>query len=130
MTPKQRAKLRAALETLRAQALGEGPNKIEPNRKDAATVGVGDEDEQALNEMLQTLASERNKAKAEQLARIDRALGRLERAPDEFGRCEECDEEIAPKRLALMPYATLCAECQAARDPRRGAARKSLTDYK
>ncbi|HZS41946.1 MAG TPA: TraR/DksA C4-type zinc finger protein [Polyangia bacterium] len=130
MTPKQRDKLRAALETLRAQALAEGPNKIEPNRKHAATVGVEDEDEQALNEMLQTLASERNKAKADQLARIDRALVRLDRAPDEFGFCEECEEEIAAKRLALMPYATLCAECQALRDPRRGGTRKSLTDYK
>jgi DnaK suppressor protein len=130
VTPKQREKLRAALEALRAQTLGQGPSKIEPNRKDGASVGVKDEDEQALNEMLQALASSRNKQQAEQLARIDRALRKLEQAPDEFGRCDECEEEIATKRLALMPYATLCAECQAARDPRRGTSRKSLTDYK
>jgi RNA polymerase-binding transcription factor DksA len=28
-----------------------------------------------------------------------------------------------------MPYATLCTECQSARDPRRGVSRKSLTDF-
>jgi RNA polymerase-binding transcription factor DksA len=29
-----------------------------------------------------------------------------------------------------MPYATLCTECQSARDPRRGTTRKKLTDYR
>src|SRR6185369_9855299 len=40
-----------ALETLRAEQIAAGPKKIEPNRRDVATVGVGDEDEQALSEM-------------------------------------------------------------------------------
>jgi RNA polymerase-binding transcription factor len=130
MTPRQREKLRAALDEARSAALGQGPARIEPNRRDPTNVGVKDEDEQALSEMLQTLASERNKQQAELIGRIDRALGKLRHAPDDFGLCEECDEEIAAKRLALMPWATLCAECQAARDPRRGGPRKSLTDYK
>ncbi len=93
-------------------------------------MGVADEDEQALSEMLQTLASQRNRKQAEVLALVDRALARMSSAPDDVGLCEECDEEIAAPRLSLMPYATLCAECQAAKDPKRGASRKSLTDYK
>jgi DnaK suppressor protein len=123
------APLKKLLLELRETTLAEGPAKIEPNRKDASSVGVADEDEQALSEMMQTLASQRNKKQAEILKQIDRALRRLESDPDLVGLCEDCEEEIAEKRLKLMPYATLCAECQAKRDPKRGQARKSLTDY-
>jgi DnaK suppressor protein len=130
MTPAARAAHREALERLRAQVLGTGPAKIEPNRVDAVSTGVADEDAQALSEMLQVLASERNKGQAELLGKIERALRRLETAPDDFGLCEECEEEIAPRRLKLMPYAALCLECQSRADPRRNAARRKITDYR
>jgi DnaK suppressor protein len=130
MTPAQLKKYEKKLEELRAEALAEEPAKIEPNRKDPTTVGVSDEDEQALSEMMQTLASQRNKKQAERVAQIDRALRRLRSQPEEFGLCEECEEEIGDKRLALMPFATLCLECQSTRDPKRGQSRKSLTDFK
>jgi DnaK suppressor protein len=123
------AALKKLLLELRERTLAEGPARIEPNRRDAATVGVADEDEQALSEMMQTLASQRNKKQAEIIKQIDRALRKLESDPDMVGLCEDCEEEIADARLKLMPYATLCAECQSKRDPKRGQARKSLTDY-
>jgi DnaK suppressor protein len=123
------AALKKLLLQLREETLAQGSAKIEPNRKDAASVGVADEDEQALSEMMQTLASQRNKKQAEILAQIARALRRLEADPEMVGLCEECEEEIADARLKLMPYATLCAECQSKRDPKRGQSRKSLTDY-
>ena len=123
------ARLKKLLTELRAQTLAEGPAKIEPNRKDASSVGVADEDEQALSEMLQTLASQRNKKQAEIVKQIDRALRRLESDPDMVGLCEECEEQIPDKRLELMPYVTLCAECQAKRDPQRGKTRRGLTDF-
>ena len=122
--------MKKALDAMRAEVLEAGPAKIEPNRSDAAQVGVADEDAQALSEMLQTLSSERNRQKAQLVAQIDRALRRLDQSPDEFGICEDCEEEIPARRLNVMPYATLCAECQAKRDPHRGAGRKSITDYK
>jgi DnaK suppressor protein len=130
MTPKQRAAHRAALERLEAEVLGRGPAKIEPNRQDETTTGVADEDAQALSEMLQVLASQQNRGQADLLGRIRRALGKLATAPDDFGLCEECEEEIAPRRLALMPYAALCPECQARAEPRRNAPRRKLTDYR
>ncbi len=130
MTPAQRKRYEQKLETLRTEALAEKPAKIEPNRRDPTAVGVADEDEQALSEMMQTLASQRNRQQAERVAQIDRALKRLRNQPDEFGLCEDCEEEIGDKRLLLMPFATLCLECQARRDPARGQSRKSLTDYK
>ncbi len=129
MTPAHRERLRHALTELRRQLLSTGPARIEPNRTDPATTGVADEDAQALSEMLQVLASQRNKGQAELLGRIDRALRKLSDVPDDFGLCEECEEEISPKRLALMPYATLCAGCQAHREPRRAQTRRKVTDY-
>jgi DnaK suppressor protein len=130
MTPKQRLAHRETLERLRAELLATGPARIEPNRRDAATTGVSDEDAQALSEMLQVLASKRNEGQSALLGRIDRALAKLAERPDDFGLCEDCEEEIAPKRLALVPYATLCVACQAKRDPKLGASRKNLTDYR
>jgi DnaK suppressor protein len=128
VTPKERAEHRAALERLRAEILWTGPARIEPNRQDEATTGVSDEDAQALSEMLQVLASQRNKGQADLLARIDGALRKLETAPEDYGVCAECEEEIPRKRLVLMPYALLCAGCQAMREPKRMATRRRLTD--
>ena len=129
MTPRQRTALGASLQKLRAQRLAAGPARIEPNRTDEASVGVADEDAQALSEMLQAISSRRNQGQAEMVARIDRALRRLEETPDEFGLCRECDEEIPLRRLQLVPWAELCADCQAKQDPPRGQGRRKLTDY-
>ena len=129
MNAKERAAHRLALERLRAQLVQAGPARIEPNRRDPASTGVSDEDAQALSEMLQVLASQRNKGQAELVGRIDRALAKLANRTDDFGLCESCEEEIAPRRLALMPYAALCPECQARSEPRRNATRKNLTDF-
>jgi DnaK suppressor protein len=130
MTPAQRAKVKRDLERLRAEITSTGPVKIEPNRRDPATAGVADEDAQALSEMLQVLASQRNRGQAELVGRIDRALRKLAQAPEDFGLCEDCEEEIDARRLALMPYATRCPACQAKAEPRLGRGRKSITDYK
>jgi DnaK suppressor protein len=129
LTPKQRASHRAALERMRAELVRTGPAKIEPNRTDPVATGVADEDAQALSEMLQVLASQRNRGRAELLARIDGALRKLRDAPEDYGLCEECEEEIAQKRLTLVPHAPLCPACQAKRDPPRGGVRKKITDY-
>jgi len=127
MTPKRREAFRAALIAQRDATLSAGPQKIEPNRKDPTQ--TADEDEQALGEMMQTLASKRNQQQARLLAEIGRALRKLADAPEDYGICEECEEEIPDERLDLMPYAALCIDCQAKRDPRRGRTRKSLRDY-
>jgi DnaK suppressor protein len=130
MTPRKRLAHRKTLDRLRAELLRAAPERIEPNRRDPATTGVADEDAQALSEMMQVLASKRNEGKAALLRQIDRAIAKLVDAPEDFGACEECEEEIAPKRLAAVPYATLCVSCQAKRDPKLGASRKKLTDFR
>jgi DnaK suppressor protein len=45
-----------------------------------------------------------------ELAAIERALAKM--ATGNFGVCEECAEEIPPKRLMVLPEARLCAQCQ------------------
>jgi DnaK suppressor protein len=42
------------------------------------------------------------------------ALRRIEEGV--FGTCQECDEDIHPKRLAAVPWATFCIRCQEAAD--------------
>jgi len=129
MTSAQRAQMKKALQELEAQLLGKSPRKVEPNRDGEAEVG-GDEDEQPLNEMLQTIASNRNRSDADVLAKVRHALEKLASDPDSFGECEECGDEIALGRLKAMPYAQLCVNCQAKKDPSRTLpTRKRLTDY-
>jgi len=45
-----------------------------------------------------------------QLALIDEALLRVE--DDEYGLCQNCEQEINPKRLAAIPWARYCLSCQ------------------
>jgi DnaK suppressor protein len=130
MDARGRARARRGLERLRTELVAAGPAPIQPNRTDPTTTGVADEDAQALSEMLQVLASQRNRGQADLLARIDRALAKLAAAPEDYGLCEECEEPIDPRRLALMPYATRCPACQARSEPARGGGRRKLTDFR
>ena len=124
-----RARWQKRLSERRAELVSTGPHKIEPNRKDPSTSGVADDDEQALSEMLQTLASTQNRGDARVLSAIDHALAKLRDAPEDFGVCEDCGEDIPERRLEVMPWAAFCTECQAKLDPRRNIARKKITDY-
>jgi DnaK suppressor protein len=45
-----------------------------------------------------------------QLALIDEALLRVE--DEEYGSCQNCEKEINPKRLAAIPWARYCLDCQ------------------
>jgi DnaK suppressor protein len=45
-----------------------------------------------------------------QLRNARAALRRIEEGS--FGTCQECDQDIHPKRLAAVPWAALCIRCQ------------------
>jgi DnaK suppressor protein len=49
---------------------------------------------------------------AEMVAAITAALARLDEG--DYGRCQECGEEICEKRLHALPFATCCKDCQEA----------------
>ncbi len=54
------------------------------------------------------LAVSENESK--QLALIDEAVLRID--DDEYGRCQNCDKDINPKRIAALPWARYCLDCQ------------------
>ena len=45
-----------------------------------------------------------------QLTLIDEALMRID--DDEYGLCQNCEKEINAKRLAAIPWARYCLDCQ------------------
>lgn len=119
------------LESRREALVAEGDVEIVPERGNDDTARRPDEDAQPLAEMSQVIASSRNRARTKELRDIADALGRLAEDPEGFGFCEECDDPIPPKRLELMPYATLCITCQGAREnDALPGKRRHLTDYK
>jgi DnaK suppressor protein len=54
---------------------------------------------------------------SKQLRDARAALRRIQEGT--FGMCEECEEEIHRKRLAAIPWAALCIQCQEAMDCRK-----------
>lgn len=54
------------------------------------------------------LAVSENESK--QLALIDEALMRID--DNEYGHCQNCEKEVNPKRLAALPWARYCLDCQ------------------
>ena len=57
----------------------------------------------------QAMAQASVQRREQMLRNIDGALRRLE--DGEFGYCQECGEEINPKRLAFDPTVLLCIDC-------------------
>jgi len=130
MSPEARERHRKRLLEMKGEILAEGDLDIEPGRQDATAVG-SDEDAQPLAEMSQTIASSRNRNRSGVLARIGAALARLESDPESFGLCVECEEQIPPKRLDLMPYVELCVDCQQTKDGGRPTGgRRHLRDFR
>lgn len=120
-----REELRRRLAALKA----EGDLEIEPGRTDVAAVGT-DDDDQALTEMSQAIASGRNRERTAQARAIVKALRRMADDPEAFGECIDCGEELPDRRLELMPWAELCTDCQAATEEKRSYGRKRVDDYR
>lgn len=49
-----------------------------------------------------------------QLDLVNEAIERID--DDEYGICQNCEEEINPKRLAAVPWARYCLDCQELRE--------------
>ena len=45
----------------------------------------------------------------QEIAEIERSLQKIEKGT--YGICENCNKEIDPKRLELLPHAKLCIDC-------------------
>ena len=121
--------MKRLLTALERELTGKSPATIEPVRADEHEVKV-DEDAQPLNEMLQAIASNRNRNQAGVLAKVQKALRKLKDDPKSFGECEDCGDELPFGRLRALPFAEYCVSCQAQKDgPKVATTRKHLTDY-
>jgi DnaK suppressor protein len=121
--------MRDRLVALREELIREGNMDIPPARTD--TVAQPDDDEAPLTEMTQSIASNRNRERAERLEQIRDALAVLDDDPDQYGLCETCEEPIPRRRLELMPWVSSCVRCQEKReqDDRAPGGRRKITDY-
>jgi DnaK suppressor protein len=109
MTPKDLAHLRGVLETKLAQSedlLG---------KRDGIAVDLSadtlDQTQHAAERDMAVGALERESAR---LAEVREALRRIHLGT--FGICLDCGQEISPKRLAAVPWATSCLVCREAAD--------------
>jgi DnaK suppressor protein len=117
----------ARLQALRDEILNAGDESvaedIDPTRK-------VDEDAAPHDEMNRVIASNRNRARTDELREIEAALRRIADDPDDFGTCEQCSEDIPAARLELMPWVRLCIECQSAQEADKPSGRKHTTDFR
>jgi DnaK suppressor protein len=98
--------LRSTLLAERARTVAGRRNELEVLSAPKALA----EDDQAALLHEQFVAVRRSRIDHHKLRLIDAALSRLDRG--EFGLCNECGEEIPPKRLNALPWAENCVRCQ------------------
>jgi DnaK suppressor protein len=109
--------LKQMLEDRRREILSEVQSRIKDVRSEGAgglTAGVVDAEETSVADIQEDIELALIQMKAETLARINEALGRLEE--NTYGRCNECAEEISPQRLRALPFAIRCKDCEEARE--------------
>jgi DnaK suppressor protein len=99
-----RRELAGEVSTLRAEGLALGTD---------GTQDMADEASNTYARQMLLGMSERERA---MLREIDAALDRLDEGT--FGICEECGDPIGEARLKVVPHATLCVDCKAAREGR------------
>jgi DnaK suppressor protein len=119
--------LKQMLEDRRREILSEVQSRIKDVRSEGAgglTAGVVDAEETSVADIQEDIELALIQMKAETLARINEALGRLEE--NTYGRCNECAEEISPQRLRALPFAIRCKDCEEARE-RAMAREKAMT---
>lgn len=89
------------------QSLGQSLTEDQQRRLESA-MDVGD---QALMDLERELGISLLEMRNRKRQMIDEALTRLHE--DTYGICAECGIEISEKRLAAVPFAKLCVDCQA-----------------
>lgn len=121
MTKTELSKFKKILETKR--------DELEQivRKRDAITI---EKSADALDEVQHAAERElaiRNLDRESQLLRSVRsALRRIDEGS--FGICLHCEEEISPKRLAAVPWTSLCIQCQEQADRNREEGNEEMMD--
>jgi DnaK suppressor protein len=75
-----------------------------------SSLGRVSEEDQATVTHEEFISMARNRIEHDKLRQLNAALQRME--DGDYGVCQECGEEIAPKRLKAIPWAKFCVTCQ------------------
>ena len=106
-------------------ALREELSKI---RESIAVEPTADDMEKVVGLDARDLESKRLVRITRQLEELRAARTRL--AEGEYGICENCGEDIAAKRLEVVPWAIRCVSCQELKDQQMGAIPGSEHEYR
>ena len=100
-------------------------NKSLKNGTETLTIGEpsGDIYDQASSERDRELGLILGDREREKLHSINEALLRIEE--EEYGLCEECEEEIPLGRLKAMPFARHCVRCKSELEKLQAQTRRS-----
>jgi RNA polymerase-binding transcription factor len=97
------------------------------NRDDIAIEKSADQIDEIQNATDRDMAIRNVDRESSLLREVKAALRRIH--DGSFGNCILCDEAISPKRLAAVPWATCCIECQETADrDRQESAGEILVD--
>ena len=111
------------LETIRMNLMERRTTLIRTLRGDydrmatSQTHHVGDDGDGAIEAEYQNISSQLSASESRELAKINEALDRLQDGT--YGICDECEHPIPAERLAALPFATLCVDCQQLEDTGR-----------
>jgi len=106
---KERAHFRELLlnkrqELMRAYAISKGDSQAELDN------GTEDYVDYAVNSYAREFLLSLTEMDRKQLLLVEEALTRIDRG--EYGYCQQCNEDINPKRLEVQPWARHCLPCQ------------------
>ena len=114
LTDKQLQKLKQAMLDRQRVLVGEVADQRSRTAADGnegSLGGVADAGDESVLRMMTDLHLQEAGRDLEQMREIESALKRID--GDDYGRCEECGNEIGYARLEAQPTATRCVQCQA-----------------
>src|SRR5271156_205289 len=109
MDAKSMAKYRKLLLEEKQRILNNSKNALK-NELALSPDDLPDETDLAASEINQNLVFKLRDRERQLLSKIDEALSRIDDGT--FGTCDECEENIEPRRLEARPMSTLCIACK------------------
>jgi DnaK suppressor protein len=91
-------------ELMRAYSISKGDSQSDLDN------GTEDYVDYAVNSYAREFLLSLTELERKQLLQVEEALSRIDRG--EYGRCQQCAEEINRKRLEVQPWARHCVRCQ------------------
>ena len=109
MDAKTLVKFKKVLLEEKQRLLNNSKNALK-NELALSTDDLADETDLAASEISQNLVFKLRDRERQLLSKIDDALAKMDDGT--FGTCEDCEENIEPKRLDARPVSTLCIACK------------------